>query len=357
MKFIQKLLSHGLLIALGVAAALLYVYRAQLFPQWFGAGANSAGKSAVVASAPAAPEAVAPEAAPPPAPPVPEPAARAEPGLPPLETADTAPAPSDSGDALPPLAAEAGTAAAEPPAAAEPAQPSQQASAQEAGLPPAEAPAATEAPAAEAPAAEAPAAEAPAAEAPAAEAPAAEAPAAEAPAAEAPAAEAPAAEAPAAEASAAEASAGTPAPAVMPQQSRQQAPASAPTGAATADTPAADASVAAKAATAPADDAAFREQLGEARALFWQRDTTAAEQAYRALVQHWPQQAGAWGELGNLYFNQGRWSEAADAYAHTVELLLTQGEQRRARYLLGVLRGLDPARAGELEQRLDSAGG
>ena len=35
MKLIQKILSHGLLIAFFVAVFFLYLYRADLFPQWF----------------------------------------------------------------------------------------------------------------------------------------------------------------------------------------------------------------------------------------------------------------------------------------------------------------------------------
>ena len=36
MKLLQKILSHGLLIAFFVAVFFLYLYRVDLFPQWFG---------------------------------------------------------------------------------------------------------------------------------------------------------------------------------------------------------------------------------------------------------------------------------------------------------------------------------
>ena len=35
MKIIQKILSHGLLIAFFVAVFFIYLYRGDLFPQWF----------------------------------------------------------------------------------------------------------------------------------------------------------------------------------------------------------------------------------------------------------------------------------------------------------------------------------
>jgi hypothetical protein len=41
MKLIQKILSHGLLIAFFVGVFFLYLYRADLFPQWFGEEAQS----------------------------------------------------------------------------------------------------------------------------------------------------------------------------------------------------------------------------------------------------------------------------------------------------------------------------
>ena len=45
MKLVQKILSHGLFIAVIVAAFLVYTKRADLFPQWFGASHTAAGRS------------------------------------------------------------------------------------------------------------------------------------------------------------------------------------------------------------------------------------------------------------------------------------------------------------------------
>ena len=52
MKLVQKVLSHGLLIAFFVAVFFVYMNRAELFPQWFSKAAPvSAAQSQVKAGA------------------------------------------------------------------------------------------------------------------------------------------------------------------------------------------------------------------------------------------------------------------------------------------------------------------
>jgi tetratricopeptide (TPR) repeat protein len=137
-----------------------------------------------------------------------------------------------------------------------------------------------------------------------------------------------------------------PAPAVSPQAALQPPPGeAAESRAATTET------------RAPEDDAAFQAQLTQAREYFWRRDVRAAVQAYTGLTESHPDQADPWGELGNLYFGLGRWTAAADAYYQATLLLIEQGEVQRARYLLRVMHGLDSKRASELETHLKQAGG
>ncbi len=106
---------------------------------------------------------------------------------------------------------------------------------------------------------------------------------------------------------------------------------------------------AAEAATAPiapvAPSTAVSAALSAAREAFWQQDFEAAETFYREAAVADANNADALGELGNIYYAQGRWSDAAEAYAGAVERLLESGEQQRAGYLMTVLDGLDPARA------------
>lgn len=110
-------------------------------------------------------------------------------------------------------------------------------------------------------------------------------------------------------------------------------------------------------APAATPDPAFQSRLEQARSLFWQRNTRAALQAYRSLTADYPDSAQAWGELGNLYFNLRQAPAAASAYARAIDLLIAQGEFMRAHQLLGVMYRLDARQAQQLETRLRQAGG
>lgn len=97
--------------------------------------------------------------------------------------------------------------------------------------------------------------------------------------------------------------------------------------------------------------------LDAARAAFWAQDFTQAEQLYQQLASADPAAADPLGELGNLYYAQGRWNDAADAYAGAVTRLAAVGDMPRARHLLRVLDGLDPARAQAVWESISVGGG
>jgi tetratricopeptide (TPR) repeat protein len=107
--------------------------------------------------------------------------------------------------------------------------------------------------------------------------------------------------------------------------------------------------------TAEASD--FQARLEQARAYFWERDISAALQAYQSLADSYPERAEVWGELGNLYFNIRRTSDAMGSYAKAAELLTQQGDAERARALLDVMYRLDARRASQFEMRLRQVGG
>lgn len=96
--------------------------------------------------------------------------------------------------------------------------------------------------------------------------------------------------------------------------------------------------------------------LDDARAAFWAQDFTQAEQLYQQLASADPAAADPLGELGNLYYTQGRWNDAAEAYAGAVTRLAAVGDMPRARHLLRVLDGLDPARAQAVWQSISVGG-
>jgi tetratricopeptide (TPR) repeat protein len=104
-------------------------------------------------------------------------------------------------------------------------------------------------------------------------------------------------------------------------------------------------------------EADFRSRLERARQHYWRRDLAAAEQIYKQLTESHPERAEVWGELGNLYFGQKEMVQATDAYYRAIDLMIEQGDAARARQLLGAMQQLDADKASELETRLRQAGG
>ena len=91
-----------------------------------------------------------------------------------------------------------------------------------------------------------------------------------------------------------------------------------------------------------------------ARKSFYQRNYKLSEESYRQLIDRTNDNFDAYGELGNVYFNQGKNKQAASAYFEAAAILVRNGQANRARSLLGLLRQLDEAKAGELKQLIDS---
>lgn len=92
--------------------------------------------------------------------------------------------------------------------------------------------------------------------------------------------------------------------------------------------------------------------IGQARQAFWARDLVKAEHLYREFLKREPTVADAWGELGNIYYGQAKWQQAADAYAQASIQLLDQGQYAQAMFLHYVVRGLDPAQATRIDEKM-----
>jgi hypothetical protein len=95
--------------------------------------------------------------------------------------------------------------------------------------------------------------------------------------------------------------------------------------------------------------------LAKARESFWLRDFETAEQQYRKLTQLEPDNPDGYGELGNMYFSQGKWDEAATAYYEAGTRLLNEGLVPQARDMLEVIRGLNGPQASDLEAQIANA--
>jgi tetratricopeptide (TPR) repeat protein len=92
-----------------------------------------------------------------------------------------------------------------------------------------------------------------------------------------------------------------------------------------------------------------------ARKSFYQRKYDESEKNYRYVIDNTEDNFDAYGELGNVYFNQGKNEQAASAYFEAAAILIRKGQVNRARSLMGLLRHLDKSKASELQKLLDSA--
>jgi len=97
------------------------------------------------------------------------------------------------------------------------------------------------------------------------------------------------------------------------------------------------------------------ELLAAAREAFWLHNYDDAEKNYRALTKLEPQNPDGFGELGNMYFSQGQWEEAAAAYYEAGTRLVSEGRLDPARKLVNVIRGLNGQQADELNKLITSA--
>ena len=97
------------------------------------------------------------------------------------------------------------------------------------------------------------------------------------------------------------------------------------------------------------------ELLASAREAFWLHNYDDAEKNYRALTELEPQNPDGYGELGNMYFSQGRWEDAAAAYYEAGIRLVGEGRLDSARELVNVIRGLNGKQADELDKLITSA--
>jgi len=120
-----------------------------------------------------------------------------------------------------------------------------------------------------------------------------------------------------------------------------------------------DTEPATEAPAVPPPDASVQEKpyevMARAREAFWLRDFELAEQQYRKLTQLEPDNPDGFGELGNMYFSQGKWEDSAAAYYEAGVRLLNEGLVVQARQLVDVIRGLNSPRADDLETQIDAA--
>lgn len=92
-----------------------------------------------------------------------------------------------------------------------------------------------------------------------------------------------------------------------------------------------------------------------ARTSYHQRKYELSEKSYQQVIDNTEDNYDAYGELGNVYFNQGKNAQAASAYYEAAAILVRIGQRSRAESLIGLLWRLDPSKADELQKLIDSA--
>lgn len=99
-------------------------------------------------------------------------------------------------------------------------------------------------------------------------------------------------------------------------------------------------------------NASSEELLDQARTKFNEGDITGAIATYQQLSTIDPGNPNVFGELGNVFYSQGKWKEAGVAYYEAANRLLDKGNAAQVQYLYRVIQGLDQESADKLKQRL-----
>ena len=89
-----------------------------------------------------------------------------------------------------------------------------------------------------------------------------------------------------------------------------------------------------------------------ARQSFWNGDSELSEKFYLDLAQHEDTDPDVYGELGNVYYAQGKWKQAGEAYYEAAVRLLALKKNDQINYLLRVIQGLDKKSADKLRQKM-----
>lgn len=94
-------------------------------------------------------------------------------------------------------------------------------------------------------------------------------------------------------------------------------------------------------------------RLSEARQAYWDGDVVTAEFLYKNLSTDFPTEMNINGELGNLYYNSGRMTKAAEQYYAVGLLSLRIGNAAQSKAMIGVLRSTAPEMAADLIARAE----
>lgn len=95
-----------------------------------------------------------------------------------------------------------------------------------------------------------------------------------------------------------------------------------------------------------------RDMLMVARQTFWNGNPLDSEKLYLDLVSLQENNPNVYGELGNVYYSQGKWQQAGKAYYEAAIRLLDLKQTQQVNYLLRVIQGLDAESAEKLKLKI-----
>lgn len=101
-----------------------------------------------------------------------------------------------------------------------------------------------------------------------------------------------------------------------------------------------------------AASASHSELIDQARLAFNSGNADKAISLYKELSELNPDDPNAYGELGNVYYAQGKWQLAGQAFYEAAIRLLRQGQHGQVQYLHRVIQGLDKESADKLAEQL-----
>lgn len=95
-----------------------------------------------------------------------------------------------------------------------------------------------------------------------------------------------------------------------------------------------------------------RDMLLVARQTFWNGNPLDSEKLYLDLAKLHGNNPNIYGELGNVYYSQGKWEKAGKAYYQAAVRLLDLKQTQQVNYLLRVIEGLDAESAEKLKLKI-----
>lgn len=95
-----------------------------------------------------------------------------------------------------------------------------------------------------------------------------------------------------------------------------------------------------------------QDMLLVARQAFWNGNPLDSEKLYLDLVKLHENNPNVYGELGNVYYSQGKWEKAGKAYYQAAVRLLDLKQTQQVNYLLRVIQGLDIESAEKLKLKI-----